>query len=473
MALVLKINTVDRSSWVDWKSVTKDEGLTKEPDTLAFNIKETPSKTIPAVGATVQLLEDAVKIFEGTIVDRRSLVIGGVLKGYSFVCKDLVHEFDKTLVSKAYNNEAIDDIVADIVSTFTSGFTTANVETGLPTIDSVRFNYEQPSKCLQKLADLIGYDWYIDYDGDIHFFNVSNNAAPFDVEDDNGKVISDSLNFDQNIIELRNSVIIRGGEYLNNLTDTTTPDLYEADGNQRVFTQIYRYSNVEVTVAGVAKTVGIDNIDNPASFDCLYNYTEKAIKFPEASKPTAGQIVKVFGDAHIPLIAKVRDQISISTYGEYQGLIVDKTIESIDEAHTRAKAELTKWADGAYSGGFRTTQTGLKTGQYIRVNSALFGVDSYFKINRITARANNYGTLEYTVKFLASGELTFADIMVGLLSKDRQNISVADDEVIQRLEVFPETVTLVETSVTATKTSPPYKWGVAANDFDWNFGTWS
>jgi len=134
MALLLKINGVDRTSWFDWRTLSKDEGLTKEPDILVFNIKETPAKTVPAVGGQVQLLEDAVKIFEGTIIERKSVIVGGVLKGYTLRCKDKVHEFDKTLVSKAYNAQAVDDIVIDLVSNFTSGFTTVNVELGLPTL---------------------------------------------------------------------------------------------------------------------------------------------------------------------------------------------------------------------------------------------------------------------------------------------------------------------------------------------------
>lgn len=472
MALVLKVGGVDRSSWIDWASVTKDEGLTKEPDILSFSLRYTSTKTVPAVSDTVELLEDAVRIFYGTVLSRQSIIIGGVLKGYKFKCKDLVQTFDKTLVSKSYTSQTINAIVTDIVNSFTSGFTTVNVATGLPTVDSVRFNYEQPSKCLQKLADLIGFDWYIDYTGDVHFFDVSTNNAPFDVTDSNGKIISNSLNFDQNITELKNSIVVRGGEYLSTFTAGNTPDLYDASGTDRVFTQIYRYSNVQVTVNGVAQTVGIDNINDPTLFNCLYNYQEKAVKFPEASKPTVGQTVKVFGDAHIPLIAKVRDQVSINAYGEYQGVLVDKTMQSVNEAHTKGVAELTKWADGAYGGSFKTTQTGLKTGQYIRITSTQFGVDAYFKINRITARTIGSGSLEYTVKFLASGELTFTDIMVGLLGKDRQNIELSDSEVVERLELFTETVTIAETTPTTSKTSPPYKWGADPNALVWDFGTW-
>lgn len=268
--------------------------------------------------------------------------------------------------------------------------------------------------------------------------------------------------------------MVRGGEYKSAYSASETPDVYQATGVDRVFKQIYRYSEVEVTVNGSAKTVGTDNIHNPDDYDVLYNFAEKAVKFRENNKPTSGQTVKIFGNAHIPLIGKVRDQISINAYGEYQGLLVDKTIESVDEAHTRAKAELIKWADGSNAGSFRTRETGLKTGQYIRINSERFGVDQHFKINHIVGRAISGSKLEYVVNFLASGEITFNDIISGLLGKDRQNIIVSDEEVVQRLETFPEEIGIAETGLSASKNSPPYKWGTgSSNDLRWGFGTWS
>lgn len=471
--LVLKINGTDRSSWINWESLTKTEGLTKEVDTLAFRIVKTPSKTIPILGEDITLFEDSIKIFGGVIIQRQDYIVGGVLMGFDIKCKDYTQLLDNKLVVKSYIGQTARAIILDILATFTSGFTSSNVAVTTPTIASIKFNYEQVSKALQKLADLCGFDWYPDYNKDIHFFDESTMSAPFEITDIGGKFEWPTLNFDRNLMELKNSAIIRGGEYLSSISSGNSVDKYSADGTQRVFNCIYRYTNVVVTVAGSSKTVGIDNIDNPASFDCLYNFQEKAVKFRDDNKPSSSQEVKIYGDAHIPLIAKVRDQVSISTYGEIEHIQVDKSITSVSEAQTKAKAILDKWSEGSSAGSFKTTQTGLQTGQQIKINSTAFGVNQYFKINRIIGKARGSDHMEYQVFFIASGEYTFTDIMMGLLSKDLQNIDISNDEVLQRLEIFPESVSVADVLL-AVKKIAPYKWGPgSSNDLVFDFGTWA
>ncbi len=79
---------------------------------------------------------------------------------------------DGTLVKKNYAMMDPHDIVLDLVATFCSGkgFTTNHVQTGNFLIPSIKFNYQQPTKALESLAKLIGWDWYIDPNKDIHFF---------------------------------------------------------------------------------------------------------------------------------------------------------------------------------------------------------------------------------------------------------------------------------------------------------------
>lgn len=465
MTLTLKINTVDKSSDVDWTSVQKTEGLTREADTLGFLIKKTPSKTVPALGSSVELFDGATLIFGGTITERNEYNIGGILLGYNFKCKDKTHDLDRQLVVKAYENQTAEYIVKDIISTFTTGITDTNVSTTTPTLGSVKFNYEQPSQCFKKIADIIGYDWYVDYTGDVHFFDSSLIPAPFEINDEDGKLEWQTLTFDRNIIELKNSIVVRGGEYKSTISEANVVDTYTADGTQRVFTNIYRYSNVQVKVAGVAKTVGIDNIDDPADYDCLYNFQEKAIKFPEASKPTAAQVVKVFGDAYIPLIAKVRDQISITAYGLSEHVEIDKTIVSISEAEALAKGLLDKWNEGSSEGYFKTTESGLLTGQTIKINSTIYGVNQSYKITRITGRTRSNSSIEYTVNFVSSGEYNFTDIMIDLISKGRRNVDINANEVLQRLELFDESIGATDSLGTPSKTTGPYLYGTAVIGF--------
>ena len=76
MSLILKINTVDRTSYVKWDTLVITEVLSKEVDRLEFRIIKTPAKTIPSVNDDVTLEEGGVKIFGGVITERKEIVKG-------------------------------------------------------------------------------------------------------------------------------------------------------------------------------------------------------------------------------------------------------------------------------------------------------------------------------------------------------------------------------------------------------------
>ncbi len=473
MALVLKINGIDRSNHVKWDTLQKTEILTKEVDRMEFQILKTPSKTIPDIGDEVTLEEGAAKIFGGVLVERNEVDKGGLLLGYHIRCKDYSQFLDRKVVTKSYANQTARAIVLDIISTFTSGFTTANVAATTPTIKSIKFNYEQVTRSLSQLADQIAWDWYVDYDKDVHFFDEETSLAPFDLDDAGGNFEWNTLEINKNLLQLKNAVYVRGGEYKKTIAEADAVDKYVGNGTQVTFSLAYKYDNVTVKKNGVVQTIGTDQQTDPSSVQVLYNFNEKFIRFTTA--PANSDSVTVYGDAFIPIIALVRDQISIATYGEYQAALVDKSIESVSEAQTRAKAELKKYSQTVFEAKFKTTKTGLRVGQKITLNSTLRSINKEFKINRIVGKARGSDHMEYEVSLIASGQITFTDIMVNLLGQDKKNIVIALNEVLQRLESFFESATVAESKAAdAIKDSPPYKWGIgSSNDFRWNFATWS
>lgn len=475
MALQLKINGTDRSSSIEWGSLSLTSVLSKEVDRLEFHIKKTASKTIPALGDTIELLEDSVKVFGGILIERNEKMLGGKLIGYECRCKDWSAKLDGKLVTKSYANQAPNTIASDIITSFTSGFTTSNIKTANFNVGSIRFNYEQVTRALTQLADQIGWDWYVDPDKDIHFFDEETNVAPFNLDDTTGNFEWNTLEINQTILNLKNNVFVRGGEYKKTITEGAAVDKYIGDATRTVFQLAYRYDNITVKKNGVVQTIGTDQQSDPATVNLLYNFNEKFIKFTTA--PASGDTIIIYGDAFIPIIAAVRDQVSISTYGEFQHAIIDKSITSVSEAQARAKAELKKYSENVYEGRFKTTKTGLKVGQKITLNSTIRNINKSFKINRITAKARGSDHLEYEAFLLASGEITFTDIMVELLSKDKKNIVIASNEVLQRLEQFAESMTVSEV-VTPIKKSRPYTWGEGgSNDAltprGWDFATWA
>lgn len=459
MALLLNINGVDQTSIVKWDTLAMTSVLSKEVDRLEFEIIKTPSKTIPAVGQELYLQESGSKVFGGVIVERNEVIRGGVLIGYEIKCKDYSQYLDRKVATKSYSGQTARAIILDLIATYTSGFTTANVAGSTPTLATIKFNYEQITRCLTQLADQIGWDWYVDPNKDIHFFDNAAAPAPFNLDDTSGNFEWKSLEINQTILQMKNSVYVRGGDYKKAISEANAYDIYKAATNQSTFPLAYKYDSITVKLNGVIQTIGTDQQTNPATVNLLYNFNEKFIKF---SNPlSSGDSVVVYGNAFIPIIANARDSVSIATYGEYQTALVDQSITSIGEAQARAVAELKKYSATVFEGSFNTRQVGLRVGQTITINSTVRGISKTFKINRIVGKTKTPDTMIWSIYLIASGQVTFTDIMVSLLGQDKKNIEIASNEVLERLELLSEGLTIVDAVYTA-KGTRPYKWGQGA-----------
>lgn len=324
----------------------------------------------------------------------------------------------------------------------TRGFTINNV-TATNTVNYMQFNYEQPSKVFQQIADSFNCDWYVDEKKDIHFFPKTYSAAPFNLTDTGGYHIYDSLVIRKDIKNLKNSVIVRGGKYLG----TSLTETQNADGVKTTFLLAYQYNSISVTVAGAAKTVGIDFIDDPASFDCLYNFNEKALKFPSASKPTAGQAVAVTGTPYIPVIVNVKEAVSMANYGEYQFKIIDKSLNSKEGARDRAKAELANWANTVNEGGFHTTSTGLEVGQTINVQSTLRNLDQDYIISRITSKMYTHDTMKHEITLVTVNTFGMIEFLQKLLMDKDKEIVINANEVTDEITVADEEIVITESTI--------------------------
>jgi len=210
---------------------------------------------------------------------------------------------DKLLVVETYEDKTVNFIINDILTKYLpAGFTDVNVNAPI-LVSYIAFNYEQPTQCLQQLASLVGYDWYVDYEKDIHFFYKGTNVAPYSLTDTNGNYFFNSLVLRKNIKNLRNVIYVRGGNFYG---DPFTEE-QDADGKTKVFTHGYKYKNIVVKKNTVPLNIGIDNLNDPALYDALYNFQEKALKFPDGSIPIAGDTIEVTGNPQLPIIIKKKD----------------------------------------------------------------------------------------------------------------------------------------------------------------------
>jgi hypothetical protein len=498
MANLVKItdNGVDITKSVDWKSVDMVSVLTKEVSTLTFNVQIGVGQTVPA--KTVPVLQDIIKFYDqngnlifGGSVTESEATIEGLLITYQITCTDWSYLFDGVLVKKNYSGLDPHDIVVDIVNTFAAGkgFTTNHVQLGNFNVSSIQFNYQQPTKCLESLAKLIGWDWYIDPNKDIHFFlgDVDDavgegGVAPITVDQTSGEIEWNSLDIDMNIQNMKNSVFVIGGTYQKTFTALNTIDSYKTDGIQQSYATSYGYTtaSITVTVDGVIQTVGINQQTDPATVQVLYDDGARFISFTGGALG-AGHTVLIYGVANIPIIAHASDPASIAAYGEYQDVISDSKIITVPEAQTRAQADILQFGHSVYDLKVNTYAPGCAIGQAILVNLPAFGITNrQLIIKRVEATIMNPGdntlgidgVIEYQLECIGSDTVTFTDLMTTILQQQASQTTVASSTVNENLVPTSETITITD-AVTVTSTSSPYLWAPSAsNNIRWGFFTW-
>jgi len=467
--IVLEINDIDRSSDVNWTSLNLVRAMTNQVDTLTFTITLANSSGYrPDLTDKVEIIEDGTLVFGGQIVSFES-EYNGLVEYVKVTCKDFSFDMDKRLVVRVYENMTVADIIDDMVTSFLpSGYTTTNVVCPV-TIKYISFNYELPTKCLQQLAQITDYDWYVDEAKNIYFFQKGSQTAPFELTDTNQKYIYGSLKIKKDIKNMRNSIVVRGGTYKGEeYTETQT-----ADGEKVTFTFAYKYSDVVITLDGGPLDVGIDFITDPNTCDVLYNFQEKAVKFRTDNKPTNGQIVSITGKPNIPVVTKLLDSASISEFGEFQFKIVDKSIGSKDAARDRARAELSAWSDEINEGEFSTYQTGLKVGQKIHIQSTNRGIDDYFIISRISSTTQTPENFKHSCTLVTKQTYGVIEFLQNLLIQKDKEIEISSDEVLDLVLQFVEQFRITDTVTATGTTAGPYKWEPSASSNSrWNFATY-
>jgi len=79
--------------------------------------------------------------------------------------------------AETYNNKTADEIVADIISRYCPEITTANLETFAEAIPSMTFAWEYVGQAIDKVASLVGADFYIDENDDLNFYDAADLSA--------------------------------------------------------------------------------------------------------------------------------------------------------------------------------------------------------------------------------------------------------------------------------------------------------
>lgn len=466
------IESVDISADVVYNTVRKVDNLNQQVDNLEFVMRKYGSITTkPDVNQEIIFYINNVKVFGGVIVRVEEITNALEVIEYKVICNDYSQYLKRELVTERYTSMTAGDIIADLITNYTDGFTGVNVSTG-PDITSISFNRLSVADSLQKLAKAIGYVWYVDYDRDIHFFAKNTELSPFNITDNSQNYIDNTLKIVEDLSQIRNSIIVQGAEIVSTATRT---EIIVADGDNEQYKLANKFSELpDIEVDGTPVTVGTEFLDVDASFDVMWNFNEKYIRFTAGNVPTVGQEVTVEALYLYPVAVRVTSLASIIQYGTYEFAITDKSIRSQDEATARAQAELDSYKNEIYDGGFSTHEDGLRSGQVIRITSARRERDISVLIQNVTMVMYDAEglLLEYQVSFATLENIGIIEFLQNQLRS--KEVIVDDFETLLSLVDLSDTAEFSDTIDTPTSDSPPYVYGPdAGNVGQYNYATWS
>lgn len=442
--------------------------LNNEINTASFGVINTYANK-PVAGHTVYIVHNNITIFSGRVETVESDNLDGTSFMFYLTCVDYQIDLDRKVVAEAYTSETIANIISDIISNYVTGITTTNVQDPGTTLDAITFNYLTVSECMTKLADIIGWHWYVDYDKDLHFFPQATEDAPVELLD-NGTDFDELSITPEDMSQMANRVIVRGGYYLAALYPQ---DPITATAGQTEFATKYKpFSPFTVTVDTVAKTVGIQYIDAPGSHDFLLNAVEKLL-LADTIVMSGGEVVQLQYKPEIPLIVQVDDYPSQQRMKDILGVatteeaviekpVIDETINDIEVARDLGRSELLKYANPIVRGSFTTTEDGWRSGQRLHIDLTDRNIDEYYMVQSVQIRPLGPATLLYTVEF-ASTLLGFNWFLMKLLDRSKE-ITERDDEVLDKLKVVTgEEFILSHAAPVLTLQTPPFEYGAGGS----------
>ena len=272
---------------------------------------------------------------------------------------------------------------------------------------------------------------------------------------------------------MKNIIFVRGGEFVG------TNDYIQrefGDGEKNSWNLDYRFQDLTIEIdtgsGFVLQTVGIINIDaDDGSFQWFSNFTEKFIKQAEFGSPAPlanTDEIRITFKPFLPVIVRIQAPNSVSEFGEQEFLILDRTIKSKQGARERAIAELKAYAFELVEASFETNISGLRAGTQIQVTDSRRNLDKAFIIWSISGRIRTITDLTFSVQLIDSRKLTLVETMIKLLLKESKTIEIDANEILDKIIVHAETITVTDSHVATLDTDLTCSYGPSGDTGRYN-----
>ena len=456
---MITIAGVDRTEDIKYTGFTITQHLTHTEDDCSFTIK---SGSRPTEGEEIIITEGATKLFAGIIDNVRDIDLGAVVH-YSCKARDYTYQLDKLFVVEEYEDEPADEIVRDILAKYCTGFSDVEVSTGAPVVEYLAFDDERPSDCLKELCEYIGWQWYVDYDRVVHFFNPADRAEPAPLKLIPGAAFR---NFGRSIdiTGLANRIRVRGGGMLSDPISLK----WKADGVARQWTIPFSPHETSLKINEVPVTFGPEFGDTPSAFDYLLNYQEKYIKANDGigtPTPTDGVTIELVAKQKIPVITVVENfesQTAVALVqggdGAYEHVLKDDTLTTLEAAEAAGNQYLRDHANPRVRGAFETNVAGWHPGQLVEIDLPSWGISNSYVVQKVTITPQT--PTEWTYRIEWGGRLLgIADFLRALVAKEQKK-RLAETTLLSKYAYGLERVEVTD-EMEATPRIPPWICGDA------------
>jgi hypothetical protein len=347
--------------------------------TASFQLKDLAEIYRFDYGQEVKIIDPSsgFPIFGGLIVQPKEKMIsqinGGIL--HTISCADYHLLAENRTFYGGYVATTGGAIAHDIFAVLEEeGVAIGQIDTGI-VLTNVRFPKDSCANCLNKLAQLNGYIWWISSDKRFYFVDPTTYAANYDIIA-GSHILKGSLTLTRGNPEYRNLQLITG----TTSQTASRSEPFVGDGTRRTFTLGYPVSSiVSMDLDGVTiQTFGVAGVDTTENW--FYTIGSNSITQNTNGTVLSGaHILNVTYIGSFPLIVSVEQKAEITRQrlaqgfgtGKIERITQDTSLYDKDSAKIEAKAMLAELAVVGDQVSYSTNDAGLTVGvlQSIQVNT--------------------------------------------------------------------------------------------------------
>ena len=422
MAVPLKFTIAgsDLSSSVE-TSVKIEQAVTRRGDTANLRVLDNTGSLSVGRWSSIQVQDDQSNLlFKGWATRIRQKAPAPNLRYFEIDAQDATVFLTSRLHNKTYINQYVTDIARDMVlnAVPSVGITCTNTPAGqgylMPLFRVNRGTIAAELTRLAKLASVgLIWDWFVDYNLDLHFFYASQAPTSSVVFTDQDPPLptgwywydADSFWYETDDSQLGSQVTVRGGTYLSNAYLQT----WVGNGSQTSFPLDYPPDTQAaglptVTLGGSAQTVALDS-GGTATTQWVVSQSAVSqgwvLRVGTASAPGNGVVLQATYQYDLPILVTAKNQTQIAALsnlpnqGIFDRYIADTTMKSKTQAHARATAEISAYGQSYVnaqlsSQDVATAAAGigdLAAGKKVRIINTRLGIDTTLLIVKLQVKS--------------------------------------------------------------------------------------